>query len=92
VRICYLKVAEFQSRGAVHFHAVPRLDAAPPKGDPQPVLPPPPGFSAALLERALRDVAATTYVPVPPLSGRPIGERLRWGGSRRCTRSAVTAS
>lgn len=26
VRVCYAKVAEFQARGAVHFHAVIRLD------------------------------------------------------------------
>jgi hypothetical protein len=27
VRIAYAKVAEFQGRGLVHFHAIVRLDA-----------------------------------------------------------------
>jgi hypothetical protein len=41
VRVCYTKVAEYQARGAVHFHAVIRLDAAPPRDDPEQVAPPP---------------------------------------------------
>ena len=28
IRVPYVKVAEFQKRGAVHFHAIVRLDAA----------------------------------------------------------------
>ena len=30
-----VKVAEYQRRGAVHFHAIIRLDAAPSADDPQ---------------------------------------------------------
>src|SRR5260370_25321159 len=37
VRLSYAKVAEFQSRGLVHFHAVIRLDG----NDPARVIPPP---------------------------------------------------
>ena len=41
VRIRFVKVAEYQARGVVHFHAVIRLDA--PSEDYQP---PPPGITA----------------------------------------------
>jgi hypothetical protein len=35
VRVAFVKVAEYQARGAIHFHAVIRLDAAPPKDQPR---------------------------------------------------------
>ena len=49
VRVRYVKVAEYQARGVVHFHAVIRLDA--PGDDYQP---PPPGIDAAMLCDAIR--------------------------------------
>src|SRR5215218_2250335 len=52
VRISFAKVAEYQKRGAVHFHAIIRLDAATDCGCPAGVASPPAGFSADLLERA----------------------------------------
>jgi hypothetical protein len=55
VRISFAKVAEYQKRGAVHFHAVFRLDAPNTCGCPGCVLPPPEEFSAALLERAVKE-------------------------------------
>jgi hypothetical protein len=54
VRVRYTKVAEYQARGAVHFHAVIRLDATPPKEDPERVAPPPVPFTAELLTAAVR--------------------------------------
>ena len=54
VRVSFAKVAEYQKRGAVHFHAVIRLDAATDCGCPACVTPPPAGFTADLLERAVR--------------------------------------
>jgi hypothetical protein len=63
VRISFAKVAEYQRRGAVHFHAIIRLDAATDCGCPACVAPPPAGFTADLLERAVRRAAATVTVP-----------------------------
>jgi hypothetical protein len=74
VRPAYAKVAEYQARGAVHLHAVIRLDAAPPEDEPDRVAPPPAAFTVALLAQAIRQAAAQAAVPCP-LGGAPI----RWG-------------
>jgi hypothetical protein len=80
VRISFAKVAEYQKRGAVHFHAVIRLDARTACACPACVLPPPEEFSAALLEEAVKDAAATVAVACPP-AGDNEGVTLmaRWG-------------
>jgi hypothetical protein len=69
VRISYAKVAEFQRRGAVHFHAVIRLDAATECRCAGCLAPPPAGFTAALLEEALRLAVPTVRVPCPGEDG-----------------------
>jgi hypothetical protein len=81
VRVSYAKVAEFQRRGAVHFHAVLRLDAATECRCPACLAPPPEPFSASLLERALRQAAGVVRVPCPPLSDDPAEPVwfARWG-------------
>ena len=58
-------MAEYQKRGAVHFHAIIRLDAAIDCGCPADVSPPPSGFTADLLERAVRQAATAVAVPCP---------------------------
>ena len=78
VRVSYAKVAEFQRRGAIHFHAVLRLDAATECRCPGCLAPPPEDFTAALLENALREAVATVRVPCPPLDGGP-ARYARWG-------------
>jgi hypothetical protein len=78
VRISYAKVAEFQRRGAIHFHAVIRLDTATECRCPGCLAPPPEPFTAALLEDALRHAVPAVRVPCPPVDGGP--ERYaRWG-------------
>jgi hypothetical protein len=67
VWVSYAKVAEFQRRGAVHFHAVIRLDAATACRCPTCLLPPPQGFTGALLEAAVRQAAAAVTVRCPTL-------------------------
>ncbi len=57
LRIRYVKVAEYQARGIVHFHAVIRLDA--PGDDYQP---PPARYSAALLCDAIGQAATAATV------------------------------
>jgi len=79
VRISYAKVAEFQRRGAIHFHAVLRLDAATECRCPTCLGPPPEGFTAELLEEAIRQAAAAVTVPCPALDdGGPV-RYARWG-------------
>ena len=78
VRISYAKVAEFQRRGAIHFHAVLRLDAATACRCSACLAPPPEPFTAGLLEEALRLAVPAVRVPCPPVDGGP--ERYaRWG-------------
>jgi hypothetical protein len=78
VRISYAKVAEFQRRGAIHFHAVIRLDAATDCRCPGCVAPPPEPFTASLLEEALGLAVPAVRVPCPSVDGAP--ERYaRWG-------------
>jgi hypothetical protein len=78
VRISYAKVAEFQRRGAIHFHAVIRLDAATTCRCPDCLLPPPEPFGPDLLEDALKQAVPAVCAPCPPVDGGP--ERYaRWG-------------
>jgi len=79
VRISFAKVAEFQRRGAVHFHAVIRLDAATECRCPGCLAPPPAPFTAALLEEALRQAVATVRVPCPPQEAGGPERYARWG-------------
>ena len=61
VRIRFVKVAEYQARGIVHFHAVIRLDAP---GD---AYQPPPGrYTAALLCDAIGQAAAAVTLTTGP--------------------------
>jgi hypothetical protein len=79
VRISYAKVAEFQRRGAIHFHAVIRLDAATGCRCPGCLAPPPQPFSADLLEDALMQAVPAVTVPCPPLDDGGPGRYARWG-------------
>ncbi|MGW6008986.1 replication initiator protein RepSA [Streptomyces sp. NPDC055210] len=72
-RVSFGKVAEFQKRGAVHFHAVVRLD-----GPDGPDSPPPAWATVALLDDAIRAAAARVAVPVSPAGDLP-ARLLRWG-------------
>ncbi|WP_157431348.1 replication initiator [Actinomadura hibisca] len=77
VRVSHGKVAEFQARGAVHFHALLRLDGIDPD-DPAAVVPPPAGLTAADLDDAVRAAARLTCA-TDPHPERPGGWRIAWG-------------
>jgi excisionase family DNA binding protein len=79
VRISYAKVAEFQRRGAIHFHAVIRLDAATECRCAGCLSPPPEPFTAALLEEALRLAVPAVRVPCPSLEEGGMERYARWG-------------
>ncbi|WP_086867611.1 replication initiator [Streptomyces viridochromogenes] len=65
-RVSFAKVAEYQKRGAVHFHAVIRLDG--PEGG---ETAPPAWATAELLTDAIRAAAAAARVDGPDVEGRP---------------------
>jgi hypothetical protein len=80
VRVSFAKVAEYQKRGAVHFHAIFRLDAASDCACPACVAPPAAGFTAELLEAAVRLAATTVAVPCPALDeDQDVTLAARWG-------------
>ncbi|MFD8506394.1 replication initiator protein RepSA [Streptomyces sp. NPDC059687] len=74
-RLSYGKVAEFQKRGAVHFHAVIRID-----GPDGPDTPPPAWATVELLTEAIRAAAAHSYTAVSvPAAGDQPARTFRWG-------------
>ena len=74
-RVSYGKVAEFQKRGAVHFHAVIRLD-----GPDGPESAPPSWASVGLLTDAVRAAVKHSYTSVSvPASGDQPARTFRWG-------------
>ncbi|GCD36209.1 replication initiation protein [Streptomyces chrestomyceticus JCM 4735] len=64
-RVSFAKVAEYQKRGAVHFHAVIRLDG--PTGSDTP---PPAWATAELLADAIQAAATAARVDGPVIDGR----------------------
>ena len=76
VRIQFAKVAEFQRRGAVHFHAILRVDGV----DPVDLFPPAPDFvSEAQLVSAVRAAARKVEYQAPSVTGETEAPILRWG-------------
>jgi hypothetical protein len=72
VRVSFAKVAEYQKRGLVHFHAVIRFDG--PDGH---TTPPPPWATAEALDHAVRTAARTARLTV---DSDVTGEReITWG-------------
>ncbi len=80
-RVSFAKVAEYQARGLVHFHAVIRLDGRSSTG----LVTPPPWATAELLGDAIRSAALAVSLDVPGLD-----KPLRWG--RQIDVSVITAS
>jgi hypothetical protein len=73
-RIGYAKIAEFQARGLVHFHAIVRIDGPAGPGDP-----PPAWADAQRLELAISAASGNAAITVPDPHD-PGGQlTLRWG-------------
>lgn len=78
VRLRYVKVAEFQRRGAIHFHALIRLDGhSAIAGDL--VIPPPAGFTADDIAALVADTAPGVAFTTPGHPERPGGWDVQWG-------------
>ncbi|MGP3683939.1 replication initiator [Streptomyces sp. IBSNAI002] len=75
LRVSFAKVAEYQKRGLVHFHAVIRLDG--PDGPDGNTQPPPSYATVAVLADAIRAAASRARVTI---ESDAVGEReLVWG-------------
>lgn len=85
-RLEYAKVAEFQVRGLVHFHALVRIDGPDGPGSPAPV-------AAARLEDAVREAARGVHCTAPPVDDDDVERVLRFGAQtdvRTVHESSVT--
>ncbi|MFI2102925.1 replication initiator [Isoptericola sp. NPDC019693] len=71
-RLEYAKVAEFQARGLVHFHALVRIDGPDGPGSPAPV-------GASGLQDAIREAAAGVSCPAPPVDDVDVERLLCFG-------------
>jgi hypothetical protein len=78
VRVSYAKVAEFQARGVVHFHAIFRLDGHDPD-QPDRLLPAPAGLGWRDLEDAIRDAGLDIGFHTPAHPDNPDGWPIQWG-------------
>jgi hypothetical protein len=73
-RISYGKVAEFQTRGLVHFHIIIRLD-----GPDGPQQPPPAGLTVEVLVAAVEAAVSQALVTSPGTPATGGAREVRWG-------------
>jgi hypothetical protein len=78
VRLSYAKVAEYQHRGVVHFHALIRLDGRD-LTEPSANLPPHPSVTVAHLEAAIVEAVAGTSFVTAGHPRRREGWSIGWG-------------
>jgi hypothetical protein len=78
VRLSHGKAAEMQRRGAIHFHALVRLDGVDPT-DPAAIVRPPAGLTVQDLEDAIRHAATVTHETSPAHPDRAEGWPIVWG-------------
>ncbi|AIJ24800.1 replication initiator [Amycolatopsis methanolica] len=81
VRLSYAKVAEYQRRGVVHFHALIRLDGLDPN-DPNTIVAPDPSITPELLSSLIDTAATVTRFTTAPHPRRRTGWTLAWGKQR----------
>jgi hypothetical protein len=73
----FAKVAEYQLRGLIHFHALIRVDGKTADDDSHAAAPA--QITAALLSSAIETAAASVWLDAPPLFGGDLVRRLRFG-------------
>jgi hypothetical protein len=78
VRVAHGKAAEYQARGAVHFHALLRLDGYDP-AHPDQIQPPPSCLTTADLDDAVRQAVTGTSFRTNPHPAQPEGWLIAWG-------------
>ncbi|GAA3610625.1 replication initiator protein RepSA [Microlunatus ginsengisoli] len=77
VRVQFAKVAEFQRRGLVHFHALIRLDGPPTATEDYP--PPRIGFGADTLAELVETAAGMVSCEAAPVDAQDVPRLLRFG-------------
>jgi hypothetical protein len=92
VKVSYAKVAEFQARGLVHFHALIRLDGFDAER-PDRLVPPPACMTSLVLEDAIRHAVLATNFATVPHPANPDGWVIHWGAQIdvRVVRESVNA-
>ncbi len=78
IKLSYAKIAEFQRRGAVHFHAIFRIDGLDPV-HPERTVPPHPAITADLLADLIRQVTAAAWFATVSHPAKPNGWDISWG-------------
>ncbi len=78
VRVAHGKAAEYQARGAVHFHALLRLDGYDPE-IPERLLPPPSVITIADLDDVIRQAVGAISYRTSSHPARPGGWHITWG-------------
>lgn len=71
-RVEFAKVAEYQARGLVHFHALIRLDGSDGPGSPAPL-------DGDQLAACVRAATASMIITAPPVDDQDRIRRLAWG-------------
>jgi len=87
VRLSYFRVAEYQRRGALHFHVVMRLDGFCEEPDHFPE--PSDAFNNDVFEAAVRTAAQSVWAPCVTADGNTA--HVRWGGQLDVRAIAGTA-
>jgi hypothetical protein len=77
VRVQFAKVAEYQRRGVIHFHALIRLDGPPTDHDAYP--PPGADLDAATLAGLIRSTAGQVFYVAPAIDANDEPRRLLFG-------------
>jgi hypothetical protein len=78
VRVSFAKVAEFQRRGLIHFHAIFRLDGLDPH-HPERTVPPHPVITADVLAGVIQSVASSAWFATVSHPAKPRGWDITWG-------------
>jgi hypothetical protein len=78
VRLSYAKVAEFQRRGLIHFHAIFRLDGID-AAHPERTVQPHPAITPDVLAGLIRQVASTAWFATISHPAKPAGWDITWG-------------
>ncbi|MCP2341016.1 hypothetical protein FHU30_006398 [Actinomadura rupiterrae] len=78
VRVSHGKAAEYQARGALHFHVLLRLDGIDPD-DPAAIVAPPAGLTVVDLQGAIQAARDHIGFTTPPHPRNPRGWLIRWG-------------